>query len=165
LLKTIASVIAVDAPAVPRPAPLNIPTEVSRGTPHGPRILVAEDTVVSQLVARRMLERLGCRVDMVSNGREAVAAVAAMPYAVVLMDIQMPEMDGFAATAEIRRGETPGAHRIPIIAMTANAQEGDQDRCLAAGMDDYLSKPVRVQDLEIVLRRWVSLSESGPVAA
>ena len=135
------------------------------GALNGPLVLVAEDMMVNQLVARRMLEKFGCRVDVVGNGREAVAALELISYAVVMMDIQMPEMDGFEATAEIRRREGPGSRHTPIIAMTANALVGDRDRCLAAGMDDYVSKPVRIDELEDAVRRWVMFVDGQPLAA
>jgi CheY-like chemotaxis protein len=127
----------------------------------GPRVLVAEDTTINQLVARRMLERLGCHVDVVSNGVEALDALASIPYALVLMDVQMPEMDGFEATAQIRHRESQSGRHTSIVAMTANAMAGDRDRALAAGMDDYLSKPIRVGDLEMVLRKWLPLDPAS----
>jgi CheY-like chemotaxis protein/nitrogen-specific signal transduction histidine kinase/HPt (histidine-containing phosphotransfer) domain-containing protein len=127
-------------------------TEVSRAA--RARLLVVDDNPVNQRVAVRMLEKMGHRVDVAGNGREAVDAVARIPYAAVLMDCQMPEMDGFEATMEIRRVEPAGRH-IPIIAMTAGALAGDEQRCLASGMDAYISKPVSAQSLAATLGRWV----------
>ncbi len=101
-----------------------------------------------------MLEKLGCRVDVVPNGLAAVEAVGRLSYDVVLMDCQMPELDGYGATGEIRR-RMGDDRRIPIIVMTANALEGDRERCLAAVMDDYIAKPVKKQVLGSVLTRWV----------
>jgi hypothetical protein len=122
---------------------------------HGaPRILVVEDSPMNQRVALGMLEQLGYAVAAVGNGLEALDAVQRTPFAAILMDCQMPQMDGFAASVEIRRREVAGQH-VPIIAMTANAMKGDRERCLAAGMDDYLSKPVRFEDLQVALGRAV----------
>jgi CheY-like chemotaxis protein len=104
-------------------------------------------------VAARLLERLGYEVDVASTGKEAVAAFERRPYAAILMDGQMPETDGFEATRLIRARE--GDRHTPIIAVTASAMRGDRERCLAAGMDDYIYKPVRLEDLEAVLQRWV----------
>jgi signal transduction histidine kinase/CheY-like chemotaxis protein len=116
------------------------------------RILVADDNYVNQRVAVRMLERLGYAVDVAGDGREAVAAARERPYDLVLMDCQMPEMDGFEATAEIRRSENAD-RRTPIVAMTANVGPGDRARCLAAGMDDFLPKPVHHEALAALLDR------------
>ena len=142
-----AALAAGDAPAVApaTPAPAQVPT-----TAGGARVLVAEDNPVNQKVAAAMLKRLGYRVDVVANGNEAVGAVEHLPYAAVLMDCQMPEMNGYEATEEIRRREPPG-HHIPIVALTASAIKGDEDKCLAAGMDAYVTKPVTVRALEAVL--------------
>jgi signal transduction histidine kinase/CheY-like chemotaxis protein len=116
------------------------------------RVLVAEDNPINQKVAVAMLKRLGYRVDVVANGTEAVQAVRDVPYAAVLMDCQMPVMNGYEASEEIRRREPPGRH-IPIVALTASAIKGDEDRCLAAGMDAYVTKPVTVKALGVVLAR------------
>jgi len=118
----------------------------------GLRVLVAEDNVVNQKVAARMLERLGLRVDVAANGREAIAMLEILPYDLVLMDCHMPEMDGYAATGEIRRR---GGRRVPIIAMTAEAMEGSREGCLQAGMDDYVRKPVTMKELGEALQRWL----------
>lgn len=119
-----------------------------------PRVLLAEDNPVNQKVAVLTLERLGYRVDVVADGRAAVEAARRGDYAVVLMDCQMPVLDGFGATAEIRQAGGAGAG-VPIIAMTANALEGDRERCLAAGMNDYVAKPVTRRILREALATWV----------
>ena len=116
------------------------------------RILLAEDNVINQLVALRVLERLGYHAHVAGNGREALEAVRAQPYDVVLMDVQMPEMDGLEATRRIR-AERPAADGPRIIAMTANAMQGDREACLAAGMEDYVSKPIRLNELVEALSR------------
>ena len=118
------------------------------------RVLVAEDNAVNQKVAVRMLERLGLRPDVAGNGREAVEMCAMLPYDVIFMDCHMPEMDGYAATGQIRTLQGP-ASRVIIIAMTAEAMEGCRENCLAAGMDDYIAKPVRLDDVVEAVRKWV----------
>ena len=120
----------------------------------GRRVLIAEDNVVNQRVATRFVEKLGCRVDVVANGLEAVEAADRLRYDLILMDVQMPEMDGFAATSVIRERQGGGS-RVPIVALTANALAGDRERCLAAGMDDYLAKPITAADITNICRRWL----------
>ena len=129
------------------------------GSTLGARVLVAEDNPVSQLMAAEMLKRLGCTVDVAGNGREAVEALRARPYDVVLMDCEMPVLNGYDATRQLRAGETDGA-RVPVIAMTASALKGDRERCLEAGMDDFLPKPVRLQDLRETVARWLVKREA-----
>ena len=119
-----------------------------------PLILVAEDSQVNQLLAVRLLDQCGYRAEVVADGHAAVAAVAAKDYAAVLMDCQMPELDGYEATREIRRRERAGRH-LPIIAMTAHTMDGDREKCLSAGMDDYVSKPIRLALLSDALARCV----------
>ncbi|MFH2002497.1 MAG: response regulator, partial [Planctomycetota bacterium] len=118
------------------------------------KILLAEDNIVNQKVAVKMLEKMGYRVECVANGQEAIAAVKSIRFDLVLMDCQMPDMDGYEATRMIRALEA-GKNSIPIIAMTANAMKGDRTKCLEVGMDDYISKPVKRQVLEDKLRQWV----------
>jgi CheY-like chemotaxis protein len=115
------------------------------------RVLVAEDNSVNQKVAIRMFERMGVRADIAANGREAVEMWQMFPYDLVFMDCQMPEMDGYQASREIRKREH-GKRRIPIVAMTAEAL--GRERCLHAGMDDFVSKPVRMDELLEMVRKW-----------
>jgi PAS domain S-box-containing protein len=129
-----------------------------------PRVLVVEDTPVNQKVAVAMLENLGYQADVVGNGLEAVEACSSAAYDAVLMDCQMPEMDGYKAAAWIRQREGP-ERRIPIIALTATVGQGERERCLAAGMDDYLGKPARLQTLDSTLRKWIPRMEDRPSPA
>jgi PAS domain S-box-containing protein len=141
--------------------------EPTRGS--GQRLLLAEDNPVNQRVAAHMIERLGYTVDVVADGAQAVAAAARGCYQLLLMDCQMPEMDGFAAAIAIRRAEVGQRRRLPIVALTANVLQGDRERCIAAGMDDYLTKPIDATQLAGVLVRHLAQRGSGgrpaPVAS
>ncbi|MES2692213.1 MAG: response regulator [Verrucomicrobiota bacterium] len=136
---------AAPSPSAPQPAPES--TSASR------HVLVVEDNPVNQRLAVRMLQKLACRVDVAADGREAIERCKLCVYDCIFMDCQMPVMDGFEATAEIRRLYA-NARRIPIVAVTANAMVGDREKCLAAGMDDYLAKPLQVDDLQQMLTHW-----------
>jgi two-component system sensor histidine kinase/response regulator len=156
------------APVVGTEAPTMVePIEIAPETPIGAglRVLVAEDNKVNQVVVKQLLEKLGCRVDAVANGLEAVEAVRLAPYHVIFMDVQMPEMDGLAATAAIRALHLPDRRDIWIIALTANAFEEDARRCLAAGMNDFLAKPIKPDDLKARLARVPTTRASRAAAA
>jgi signal transduction histidine kinase/DNA-binding response OmpR family regulator len=127
--------------------------------PRNERVLVVEDNQVNQRLAMRQLLRLGFTAESVGNGREAVDAQARENYDLIFMDVQMPVMDGYEASAEIRRHEIRSRKHVPIVAMTANALNEDRDACLAAGMDDYVSKPVSLANLRIVIDRWLPQRE------
>jgi len=140
---------AFDSPATPRPTPAN-----------GTLLLVAEDNVINQRVATALLTKRGYTIDLAANGREAVDMYLRGEYQAIFMDCQMPTLDGYDATAEIRRHEGADSH-IPIIAMTANTMTGDRERCLAAGMDDYIAKPVRPDALDQVIARTLPDTANG----
>jgi len=114
---------------------------------------VADDNIVNQRVITRLLEKLGCSIDLAQNGRIAVQMALAAPYDLVLMDFHMPEMNGVDATKAIRAA-MPDSKRIPIVALTASVMEWERNRCLEAGMDGFLGKPVRLSDLQDVLGKW-----------
>jgi len=121
-------------------------------------VLVVEDNIVNQKLVTKMLEILGCRVDVAANGIEAVEMIKKLTYGLVFMDCQMPEMDGYEATAEIRRYEDTSKH-TPIIAMTAHTMQGDREKCLEAGMDDYISKPIKKESVSEMIKKWASRRE------
>jgi two-component system, sensor histidine kinase and response regulator len=155
-------VSAISQPLVER---LHAPRLRKKSQPaqRGLHVLLAEDNQVNQLVATRIFEKLGHQVTVVSNGREALAAVQSGNFDLVAMDVQMPEMDGLDATSAIRAWEkTTGTH-IPIIAMTAHAMKGDRERCLAAGMDAYTSKPIRIRELEQAIAELINSPSSAKV--
>ena len=122
------------------------------------RLLLAEDNLINQRVATEMLRKLGHTIIAVGNGKEALAALRAEPYDLILMDIQMPEMDGIEATSQIRRD--PSLAHLPIIALTAHAMTGDRERCLGAGMDDYVSKPFNPRQLVAAVQKWTQIGHS-----
>jgi signal transduction histidine kinase/AmiR/NasT family two-component response regulator len=136
------------------------PAEQAHGSLQGLRVLVAEDNPVNQKLAVALLGKLRCQADAVGNGREAVHALSLVPYDVVLMDCQMPEMDGYEATSCLRDLEAERGGHTPIIAMTANVMQGDRERCIAAGMDDYVAKPVRLDALRAALERWAPVRDA-----
>ncbi|MCM2352902.1 MAG: response regulator, partial [Pseudobdellovibrio sp.] len=120
------------------------------------RILIAEDNPINQKIAIKLAEKMGCRADAVANGQEVITALSKVPYDLILMDCQMPEMDGFEATKKIRENEkASGQKRIPIIALTASAMGADQQKCFDVGMDDYLTKPVDFQKVWQALEKWL----------
>jgi PAS domain S-box-containing protein len=149
-----------DAPTKPNTSQLVTRHTIAEGKRTGEWILLAEDNPVNQKLTVAMLQKAGYSVEVVENGAQAIEAWRSKPYRLILMDVQMPEMDGFEATRFIREHEASGQH-IPIIAMTAHAMSGDRDRCLAAGMDDYLSKPLEREDVLATLEKW--LSKTSPV--
>jgi CheY-like chemotaxis protein len=119
---------------------------------------VVDDNIVNQKMAVKMLEKLGCTAEVASNGLEAVEKVEKSPYDLVLMDCQMSEMDGYEATAKIRLRENGSRHTF-IIAMTAHAMPGDRERCLKAGMDDYMAKPIKKETLFEIMEKWIPQPE------
>jgi CheY-like chemotaxis protein len=168
LLAAIMTVLGKSAP----PAPSSVEKErpVEGGAPQKQlderqrslHILLAEDNLVNQKLAMRVLEKQRHTVVVVGNGRQAVSAVEKEQFDLVLMDVQMPEMGGFEATAAIREKEKATGAHIPIIAMTANAMQGDRERCLVAGMDDYVSKPVCLEELMKVLSKYQPRETTPP---
>jgi CheY-like chemotaxis protein len=144
LRKVIGAIVSESVPGV-------VPLE--KASFPGTRVLLAEDNPVIQEVVCSMLKNLGCNPDVVADGRAALAALAEKPYDLALMDCQMPELDGYQVVAALRQREGVARH-TPVVALTASAQDGTRERCLAAGMDDYMAKPVLEKDLAAVLTHW-----------
>jgi two-component system, sensor histidine kinase and response regulator len=141
------------------PAGYPLPAPFAQPAYSGPafqdrRVLLAEDNPINQKVARALLGKLGCQVELASNGRDAVALAGNGAFDLILMDCQMPVMDGFEATREIRALGGAAGH-VPIVALTASAMTGDREHCLASGMNDYLTKPVDLDQLRSCLGRWL----------
>jgi CheY-like chemotaxis protein/HPt (histidine-containing phosphotransfer) domain-containing protein len=162
LLETLRTVLAGTEPADPK-APVTDSGKKAAASPL--RILLVEDNLINQKVAKLMLSQLGYAVELAINGREAVDMVAAGSYDVVFMDVQMPVLDGVGATEEIRRRWPDASDRPRIVAMTANAMAGDRERYLAAGMDDYVAKPIRTDQLRAAIDRALSSGKSTASAA
>jgi CheY-like chemotaxis protein len=164
LLESVAQLCGVDGAVAPLPAaagPAAAPAAAARDI--GPlRILVVEDNQVNQLLATVLLSKAGHRIDIAANGLEALDAVGSRPYDVILMDVQMPEMDGIEATKRIR-GMAGKVRDIPIIAMTANAMKGDRERLLAAGMNDYVSKPIDKGQLFLAIASCMGIAPAAEV--
>jgi CheY-like chemotaxis protein len=136
------------------------------------RILLAEDNVVNQKISLALLRKLGCSADAVSNGIEVIEALQRIPYSLIFMDCQMPEMDGFEATRLIRKREIESGEACPwkvpvhIVALTAGAMQSDRETCFAAGMVDFVSKPVRLPEMQRALERWsIAVGDGSRVAA
>jgi CheY-like chemotaxis protein len=147
-------------------------SEATRSMLHEVHVLLAEDNAVNQKISLALFKRLGCSADAVSNGIEVIEALQRIPYSLIFMDCQMPEMDGFEATRLIRKREMESGQACPwkspihIVALTAGAMQSDRDSCFAAGMDDFVSKPVRLIEMQAALERWhAAVKECHPVAA
>ncbi len=152
LFDTLVGILAENVAPEPAPEPARPEIDADMASRHPLRILLAEDNLVNQKLALRLLSRMGYRADLAANGVEAIESVERQTYDVVLMDVQMPEMDGLEAARRIVAKWTADG-RPRIIAMTANAMQGDREICLAAGMDDYLSKPIHLDELVDALMR------------
>jgi CheY-like chemotaxis protein len=151
--------IAPAPTATAAPAPVRERLSTTSGLPPGLRVLVVEDNDINRRFAEALLKKIGCAFCAAGNGREALEALEKQAYDIVLMDCMMPEMDGYEATRRLRQHEArTGLPRVPVIALTAGASSGDIDKCRAAGMDDYLSKPYSVEALRSKIARWINLN-------
>lgn len=144
-------------------SPLRPPSEPADNPPLGLHVLVAEDDVIGQKLIGQFLAMLGCTVDVVGDGRRAIEAALSGRYDLIMMDCQMPVANGYQATREIRRRQRDPDpdHKVPIIALTAHAMDGDRETCLAAGMDDYLTKPIRITELRRILHKWTAAGQTA----
>jgi two-component system, sensor histidine kinase and response regulator len=165
MFDALAVALAQDAITLSRaaqPVSAAAPVAISPAQRKTIRVLLAEDNFLNAKLTMQLLQKLGYEADSVANGEEAIQALTTNDYQVILMDCQMPVCDGYQATIEIRRREKElGVQPRRIIAMTANALAGDREKCLAAGMDDYLSKPTRSQDLDSALGRYFSVNAAA----
>jgi CheY-like chemotaxis protein len=151
----LASIARAISPLAPPPAPSEHPAAILR-------ILLAEDNAINQRLATRLLEKRGHKVEVTATGREALTMLEEAPFDVVLMDVQMPDMDGLQATALIRERESRLGMHTPIIALTAHTMKGDRERCLSAGMDDFITKPVNAVELIAVVEATAAASAPRP---
>jgi CheY-like chemotaxis protein len=162
----LAALVVATAPAAPsrRAAAVQAPAEEHprHGAKPPARILLVEDNLLNQKLTKTLLEKAGYQVDVAENGKQALAAVQTTSFDLILMDCQMPEMDGYETTQAIRRQERSG-HHVPIIALTAHAMAGDREKCLEAGMDDYVSKPTNTTDLRRAVSQWLERAHGRPV--
>ena len=149
---------AAPSAATPVPARQPVGEGDATSTPRAPRVLLVEDVAVNQLIANKMLQSIGCSVEIAANGVIAVTRTAEERFDLVLMDCHMPEMDGFEATRRIRsrEAEAPGTPRLPIVALTASALADERAACLTAGMDDFATKPLKRDELQRVVHTWVA---------
>jgi CheY-like chemotaxis protein len=157
LHEVLVRVISGSKPAAKKSAPMKLDPSLAQRLPL--RVLLCDDNAINQKVALRLLQQMGYQADIAANGLECLQALERQAYDLIFMDVQMPEMDGYEATRKIRRHQydkdpSRNSHPPIIIAMTANAMQGDREKCLEAGMDDYLAKPVRPEDIRLVIERW-----------
>jgi CheY-like chemotaxis protein/HPt (histidine-containing phosphotransfer) domain-containing protein len=169
LQEALVRVISGAKPVAKKAAPTKLDPALSARLPL--RVLLCDDNVINQKVALRLLQQMGYKADVAANGLECLQALERLPYDIIFMDVQMPEMDGIEATRQIRERQknpsTPGNFKpgIAIVAMTANAMQGDREKCISAGMDDYLSKPIRPEDIRKILELWGPKATAASAAA